>query len=103
MRRAAVLLLGLCPALLAGPAAGGLDDTVRAREALERGEVLPLATIIGLVESKVDARIIEVEFEEREGKYIYEFELITPAGRLLEAIADAVTGEILSVGEDLED
>lgn len=95
------LLLSL--ALVAGPAAAGLDDTLRARHALEEGEVLPLATILALVQNEVDARIIEVEFEEQDGQYIYEFELITPDGRLLEAIADAVTGRILSIGEDVED
>lgn len=99
MRRA----LLLCIALLASPATAGLDDTARARQALENGEVLPLATIVGMVQEKVDARIIEVEFEQEDGEYIYELELITPDGRLLEAIADAVTGEIRSIGEDVED
>ncbi|HRO11771.1 PepSY domain-containing protein [Amaricoccus sp.] len=96
-------LIFLCLAFWAPPAAAGLDDMTRAREALERDEVLPLATILGMVQEKIDARVIEVEFEEENGQYIYEFELITPDGRLLEAIADAVTGEILSIGEDVED
>jgi uncharacterized membrane protein YkoI len=51
----------------------------------------------------VDARVIEVEFEQQDGEYFYEFELIIPDGRLMEAIADAVTGEILPIGEDEED
>ena len=41
--------------------------------------------------------------EEEDGRYIYEFELITADGRLMEARADAVTGRILSVEEDAED
>lgn len=99
MRRAAALAL----LLAAGPATAGLDDMTRAREALERGEVLPLVTILDLVEKRIDARVIEVEFEQADGKYVYEFELITPDGRLLEAVADAVTGEIVSIGEDGDD
>ena len=99
MLRVALLSLAIC----ASPAAAGLDDMTRAREALERHEVLPFATILGMVEQKVDARVIEVEFEEESGKYIYELELITPDGRLLEAVADAVTGEIISIGEDVDD
>ena len=91
MRRVVLLCLAIC----ASPAVAGLDDTTRARAALEQGEVLPLVNILGMVEKEVDARVIEVEFEEENGKYIYEFELITPDGRLLEAIADAVTGQIL--------
>jgi uncharacterized membrane protein YkoI len=95
----------LAAVIVAAPARAGLDDYKSAREALERNEVLPLATILEMVEGEIDARIIEVEFEQREGDgaYIYEFELITPNGRLLEMIADAVSGEILSVGEDEED
>ena len=77
----------------------GVDDVARARLALERGEVLPLAEILALVQAQVDARVIEVEFEEQAGKYVYEFELITPDGRLIEAVADAVTGQILDMGE----
>jgi uncharacterized membrane protein YkoI len=97
-------LLALALALAATPASAGLDDMTRAREALERGEVLPLAGILAKVEQEIDARVIEVEFEQGEGgAYVYEFELITQDGRLLEAVADAVTGEILSLGEDTED
>jgi uncharacterized membrane protein YkoI len=95
-----LLLLAL---LCAVPARAGLDDYQRAREALERGEVLPLGSILALVEREIDARVIELEFEQEAGQYVYEFELITPDGRLLEARADAVTGRILSVEEDAED
>jgi uncharacterized membrane protein YkoI len=89
--------------VIAATPAAGIEDVSRAREALERGEVLPLATILGVIERNVDARVIEVEFEERDGQYVYEFELITPDGRLLEAVADAVDGEIIEIGEALED
>lgn len=102
------LLLALALLLAAGAAATDdiapvRDDVARARAALEDGEVLPLATILQMVQDQVDARIIEVEFEEEEGRYIYEFELITPDGRLLEAKADPVTGRILEIGEDVDD
>ena len=65
--------------------------------------MLPLGTILALVEKEIDARVIEVEFEQEDGQYVYEFELITPDGRLMEARADAVTGRILSLEEDNED
>lgn len=104
------LVLALCPeaaatddnAPAAAPAAAQ-SDVDRARAALEQGEVLPLATILAMVQDQVDARIIEVEFEEEDGRYIYEFELVTPDGRLLEAKADPVTGRILEMGEDVDD
>jgi uncharacterized membrane protein YkoI len=93
-------LLAIVLLFCALPARGGLDDYQRAREALERGEVMPLAEILALVQGELDARVIEVEFEEEAGEYVYEFELITPDGRLLEATADAVTGRILTMGPD---
>lgn len=96
MQRLLIVLLFLVGA----PARAQLDDVSRAREALERGEVLPLADILALVQGELDARVIEVEFEEDAGDYVYEFELITPDGRLLEATADAVTGRILAIGPD---
>jgi hypothetical protein len=95
-------LLALALILCALPARAGLDDFQRARAALERGEVLPLGEILAMVEGQVDARVIEVEFEQQAGQYVYEFELITPDGRLLEARADAVDGRILSIEEDVD-
>lgn len=76
------------------------DDHRRALRALERGDVLPLATLIRVVEDRFDARIIEVELEEDEGRYIYEFELITPAGSILEVEVEARTGMVLEVEEE---
>jgi len=89
-------LLALALLLCSVPARAGTDDTQRAREALERGEVLPLREILALVEQQVTGRVIEVEFEQEVGQYVYEIELITPDGRLLELRADAVSGRILS-------
>lgn len=106
MSRTSLLLLAatVAAAGAAGlPTRAGLDDYQRARDALERHEVLPLARIIEIVEAEIDARMIEVEFEEEAGQYFYELEMITPDGRLLEARADAVTGRILAVEEGDED
>lgn len=99
MIRLAPLAFVVC----AVPAMAGLDDYRDARDALERGEVMPLGQILAVVEAEIDARVIEVEFEQEAGQYVYEFELITPDGRLTEVRADAVTGQILSVEEDVED
>jgi uncharacterized membrane protein YkoI len=81
--------------LLASAAAA--DDHDRARRAVERGEVLPLATILPQVEAALDARVIEVDLERDDGRFIYEFELIDPRGRIIEAEVDAATGRLLEV------
>jgi uncharacterized membrane protein YkoI len=91
--------LALALTLLAAPAAA--DDHDRARRALERGEVLPLATILPQVETTLGARVIEVDLERDDGRFVYEFELIDARGRIIEAEVDAATGRILEVeGED---
>lgn len=89
--------------VLAAPTRADVTDYERARQALERNEVRPLAEILPLVERETAARMIEVEFEEEGGRYIYEFELVAADGRLLEAIVDATTGTILSIGEEDDD
>lgn len=78
-------------------------DYERARQAVERREVLPLVEILEAVERSTRARMIEVEFEEDNGRYIYEFELVATDGRLIEAIVDARSGQILSIGEEDDD
>jgi uncharacterized membrane protein YkoI len=95
----------LLPLLLLGhPAlAASYEDYERARAAVARGEILPLAEILGRVQAELDARMIEVEFEIEGERYEYEFELITRDGRILEAAVDAATGRILAVEEEDDD
>lgn len=97
------------PALLvlASPAWPDVDDQdhdhERAREALRRSEVLPLADILVVVEERFGGRVIEVEFEREHGRYLYELELVTPSGRLLELDVDAATGAVLKEEAERED
>lgn len=72
-------------------------DHDRARAALRGGEVLPLATILPRVEAELGARVIEVELERDDGRLIYEFGLIAPDGRILEAEVDAASGAVVEV------
>lgn len=88
---------------LAAPTRADEMDYERARQAVERREVLPLVEILEAVERSTRARMIEVEFEEDNGRYIYEFELVATDGRLIEAIVDARSGQILSIGEEDDD
>lgn len=79
--------------VLALPALADADDHDRARSALERGQILPLSDILTIARDRIgDGRLIEVEFEYHEGRYIYELEMITPDGRMIELELDAATG-----------
>ena len=89
--------------LLAAPTRAEEMDYERARQAVERHEVLPLVDLLDTVERTTRARMIEVEFEEEDGRNIYEFELVAADGRLIETVVDARTGQILSIGEEDDD
>jgi len=71
------------------------DDHEQARRALERGEVLPLNHILQIAEGETGGRVIEIDFERDDGRWIYELELLTPGGRLMELEIDGATGRVL--------
>ena len=87
-------LLAILAVILAAPALAG-DDHDRAREALARGEILPLSRILGVVEREVGGRVIEVDLDRDDGRYVYEVEAVSRDGRLVELSIDAATGAVL--------
>ena len=89
-------ILVLQPAM---PAAQFLDHEV-ARRAVGRGDVMPLEQILALIEARYPGRILEVELEDEDGLWLYEIEILTPTGRVLEIELDPRTGAILSLEED---
>jgi uncharacterized membrane protein YkoI len=48
------------------------DDHELARQALESGQVLPLATVLGKLAREVPGQVLKVEFEREDGRFIYE-------------------------------
>ncbi len=74
------------------------DDHEEARRAVERGELKPLSEILARIEKEFAGRVLEVELErQRENRLVYEIELLTPDGLVLEIRYDGRTGERLSV------
>ena len=106
--RTPITLIFVCALAASAAADGGRRghdrdhdrDHDRAREALRRGEAAPLSEILPAVEARLGARVIEVELERDDGRLIYEFALIAPDGRILEAEVDARSGAILEVEAD---
>jgi len=76
------------------------DDHDAARDAVRQQQAIPLARLIPGILEKFDARLLEAEFERDDGIYIYELELITGSGRMIEVMVDAATGEILEVDQE---
>ena len=71
------------------------SDHERAREALRRGEVLPLAEILERVRTQMPGEVIETELEREHERWIYELKLIDADGRIIELEVDATDGRVL--------
>ena len=77
-----------------------LPDYEIARDAVARGEILPLAQVLQQIQRDYPGRVIEVELDDDDDLLIYEIEMITPDGRYVEIEVDAATGTILDYEED---
>lgn len=94
--RRAILVLGLAAALLPPAALADRErDYDQARRAVERGEALALVDILTRVRSDLGGEVIGVEFERKHERWVYEFKVIDPAGRLWEVYVDAANADIL--------
>lgn len=77
----------------------GEQDIVR--EALRRGEVLPLAKVLAIAAAQVPGDVIEVELESnKHGVLIYEIKVLTDTGRVREIKINAATGAVLKIEDD---
>ena len=90
-----VLLLAALPAV--APPVRADDDHERARLAVQRGEILPLEEILRRLPLAPDERLLEVEVERDDGLWIYEIEVVSPAGRVREFEVDARDGRVIEV------
>ena len=101
MEKLTLLTLAL---LIAPVSAGGQaqipPDFELARDAVERGEILPLAEVLSRLQESHPGRVIEVELEYSQDILVYEVELVTGDGRLIEVDMNAATGEIVGMDED---
>lgn len=74
-------------------------DSDRAREGVSSGAILPLAAILSGIENHFGARMINAELHRKRGRLVYELELITPAGRVLDVQVDAATARVIRVDD----
>ena len=101
---AAVLLLS--PPVAAGDTDVPASDSRQqdeARDAVKRGLVRPLEEVLAAVRKTIKGDIVEIEFDEEDGRFIYEIEYVDPQGHLMEIKIDAGTLTVISVGEEDED
>lgn len=87
-----VMLLALSPAH-----ADERRDHDLAREAVEAGEVMPLARILDHVAHDYPGRVLEVELERENMHWLYEIKLLQAGGRVLKLKVDARNATVLGV------
>jgi uncharacterized membrane protein YkoI len=95
MQRRIILIAAAAAALPARHAGARDDDQERARAALAAGEIRPLAEILAEVERRWLGRVIEVELDREDGRWVYEFTLLPPSGRVFELELDAATAALV--------
>lgn len=76
------------------------DDHEKAKRLLESGDILALETVLQNARAIQPGKILEVELETEKGQKIYEIELLTSDGQILELLFDARTGEHISTKEE---
>lgn len=67
------------------------DDARRAREG---GSILALPEVLGIVDPHIDGEIIETEFENEDGRPVYEFKYVDRKGSVLNLYVDATFNAI---------
>jgi uncharacterized membrane protein YkoI len=73
------------------------QDEVRAMQ--QRGDILSLERILRGAQAQHAGRVLESELERKDGRYLYEVELVDDQGRVWQMKFDARTGEILREGQ----
>lgn len=97
--RLGLAALVLC--LMSWPVQAGRDiDQDEALRLVEQGELRPLQDILADALTRYPGRALEIELELEDGDYIYEIELVTKGGQLMELEYDARTGLILDIDEE---
>jgi len=67
----------------------------RARAAVEKGQIMPLASLLGAVEGRFVGTVVEAELQENLGSWIYELEFLPIDGRLYRVFVDAATAAVV--------
>ena len=68
-----------------------------ARQALEQGRVLPLRTVLDKIERDYQGQALKVEFEQDDGRFLYEIRLLQSDGRMVKLKVNAVDGRVLDI------
>ena len=76
------------------------EDHDEVYEAQRKGDILPLATILARLRSVTGPEIVDVEFENKDGRPVYEIKFVDTNGRRKEIYVDARSATIVEMGDD---
>lgn len=76
------------------------DDDRRIRQLQRNGEILSLEKIFTAARAVKAGRIVDVDLDKEDGRYVYEIELLDASGRVWEMEFDARTGDLLQLEQD---
>jgi uncharacterized membrane protein YkoI len=71
----------------------------QAREAVRLGKALPLKQVRAHLQQIVPGKVVSTHYEFEFDRWVYEFKLIDPQGRLRKVHLDARTGELVKVSD----
>lgn len=91
----AALAITLC--LLGSLPASADEDWRKLHEEVQAGRIKPLGEILDGLLQDWKGQVIDVEFEEEDGRRLYEIELLGSEGQVVEFEVDAVTGELIGI------
>jgi uncharacterized membrane protein YkoI len=100
------LTITLALAILAPSAAGAADkekdraDQIAASQALARGEILPIARILGIANARVPGDVLKVKLKRKPAGFQYDVKILAKNGVVREVEVEAKTGQILSIEDD---
>lgn len=98
MNTALKILVALSLALSFGLAAAD-EDQAQVRRAVAEGRLRPLSEIMAQVQAQYPGRVMDVELErDRNGRYVYEIEMLGPDRRRFEIKVDGATGQLIEPG-----
>ena len=59
-----------------------------------------MAEILEQVQDRLGGKLVGVELDREDGRYVYELDVVTPDGRLREIHVDALSAEIVKSEDD---
>jgi uncharacterized membrane protein YkoI len=83
------ILMAICSSAVAD------DDHHKAKRLQKSGEIVSVEQILNKVQQSHQGRVLEVDLEEKGGRYLYEIELVDTGGEVRKFYFDAKTGEQL--------